>query len=46
MIVSKNAHKKQRFAGLYYKYFVYTQNGYAGVLYWKHVLLWPVDKNA
>jgi len=28
------------------KYFVYTQIGYAGVLYWKDVLLWLVDQNA
>jgi hypothetical protein len=27
------------------KYFVYTQFGYAGVLYWKDVLLWLVDQN-
>jgi hypothetical protein len=28
------------------KYFVYTQFGYAGVLYWKDILLWLVDQNA
>jgi hypothetical protein len=27
------------------KYFVYTQIGYTGVLYWKDVLLWLVDQN-
>ena len=24
----------------------YTQNGYVGVLYWKDILLWLVDRNA